>query len=88
MCIDNVKDKCGASRKRSFSEARGVVAWMVTETGQHTLADLARRMNRDPSAFSMLAKKIRMRMANEADFKMKIERMLVSVQSNNSITHA
>jgi len=31
---------------------------------------------------------VRMRMANEADFKMKIERMLVSVQSNNSITHA
>jgi len=32
-------DMCGASRKRSFSEARGVAAWAVSEAGQHTLAD-------------------------------------------------
>jgi len=42
---------------RSFAEVRGVAAWSVSETGQQTLAELARRMHRDPSALSLLAKK-------------------------------
>ncbi len=34
----NVADLCTPGRKRSLAEARGVAAWLVSETEQHTLA--------------------------------------------------
>jgi len=34
----DVADLCSPSRKRSLAEARGVAAWLVSETEQHTLA--------------------------------------------------
>jgi len=33
----DIADLCSVSRKRSFTEARGVATWLVAETGQHTL---------------------------------------------------
>jgi len=81
-------DLRGHSRKRSFAEARGVAAWLVSEIGQHTLTDLARRMHRDPSALSLLVKKTRERAVTDADFRVKINRMKSFMQSNNSLTHA
>ena len=81
-------DLCGPSRKRSFTEARGVAAWLVLEMGQHTLAELARRMNRDPSGLSLLAKKTREKIGRDDVFKKKLERLKLTIQSNNSITQA
>lgn len=81
-------DMCGPSRKRSIAKVRGVAAWLVSEIGQHTLAELARRMHRDPSALSLLAKKTRERAAKDVDFRLKINQIKSSIQSNNSITHA
>lgn len=84
----DVGDLCGPSRKRSFAEARGVAAWLVSETGQHTLAELARCMNRDPSALSLLAKKTREKIGSDEVFKIKLDQLRLTIQSNNSITHA
>ncbi|MDQ6958891.1 MAG: hypothetical protein Q9M24_07275 [Mariprofundaceae bacterium] len=79
---------CGPGRKRSFAVARGVAAWLVSEMGQHTLAELARRMHRDPSALSFLAKKTRERAASDPCFGLKINQIKSAIQSNNSLTHA
>jgi len=83
-----VVELCGPGRKRSFAEARGVAAWLVSEMEQHTLAKLAGRMHRDPSALSLLAKKTRERAANDSGFGLRINQMKSDMQSNNSITHA
>jgi len=83
-----VAEISGPSRNRCYTEARGVAAWLVQEMGHHPLADLARRMNRDPSALSLHAKKIRDRMATDAEFKVKINQIKSDLVSNNSITHA
>lgn len=61
----DLRDLCSVSRKRNLTEARGVAAWLVAETGQHTLAELARCMHRDPSALSLQAKKVRERAMSE-----------------------
>nr|WP_200903945.1 transposase [Mariprofundus ferrooxydans] len=81
-------DLSGPSRKRSFAEARGVAAWLASELGLHPLADLARRLNRDPSALSLLTKKTRERMKNDPEFELKVTRVKLNLSSNNSITHA
>jgi len=68
-----IEDLCGSSRKRSFAEARGIAAWLVAESGQHTLAKLARLVHRDPSALSLQVKKVRDRAMKEAQYRQKIE---------------
>lgn len=84
----DLRDLCSVSRKRNLTEARGVAAWLVAETGQHTLAELARCMHRDPSALSLQAKKVRERAMNEAQFRQKLDKLKSDSLHNNSITHA
>jgi len=83
----DVVDLCSPSRKRRFAEARGVAAWLVTETGQHTLVELARYICRDPSALSQQVKKIRERAGKESGYRQKIENLKVRL-FHNSFTHA
>jgi len=70
-----VVDMCGASRMRLLAEARGVAGWLVAEIGQHKLAELARRMNRDPSGLSLLVKKTRARATMDECFNLKINEL-------------
>ena len=84
----DLRDLCSVSRKRNLTEARGVAAWLVAETGQHTLAELARCMHRDPSALSLQAKKVRERAMKETQFQQKLDKLKSDSLHNNSITHA
>ena len=84
----DLRDLCSVSRKRNLTEARGVAAWLVAETGQHTLAELARCMHRDPSALSLQAKKVRERAMKETQFRQKLDKLKSDSLHNNSITHA
>ncbi len=84
----DITDLCSVSRKRALTEARGVAAWLVAETGQHTLAELARRMHRDPSALSLQAKKVRERAIKETQFRQKIDKIKSELLPCNSIIHA
>jgi len=84
----DIRDLCSVSRKRNLTEARGVAAWFVSETGQHTLAELARCMHRDPSALSLQAKKVRERAMKETQFRQKLDKLKSDSLHNNSITHA
>jgi len=79
---------CGVSRKRCYSEARGVAAWMVTEFANLTLGELAVCMKRDPSALSLQAKKIRERAMGDHPFFIKLQQMKSEIVQNNSIPHA
>jgi len=83
-----IEDLCSSSRKRSLAEARGIAAWLVAESGQLTLAKLAKLVHRDPSALSLQVKKVRERVVNEAQYKQKIEGLKNRLLHNNSITHA
>ena len=65
-------DLYSASRKRNLTEVRGVAAWMVSELGQHTLSELAKRMGRDLSTLSLMVKKIRERVATDHHFMQRI----------------
>jgi len=84
----DIADLCSPSRKRSLAEARGVAAWLVSETGQHTLAELAKCMHRDPSALSLQVKKVRQRVMKETQFRQKIDGIKSKLFHNNSISHA
>jgi len=48
-----IAELTGPSKKRKFSEARGVMAWLVSEMGLSTLVELGRLLNRDPSTLSL-----------------------------------
>jgi len=83
----DIAELCGPGRKRSIAKARGVAAWLVSETDQLTLAELARCMQRDPSALSLLAKKARERAATDLLFQSEINAIKSALIQNNSITH-
>jgi len=81
---------CSPSRNRSCTEARGVVAWLVTEIGLHTLTELAEQMNRSLSAVSLLESKVRERISANKVFEARVARIMSNFRSetaNNSITH-
>jgi len=72
-------------------DTRGVVAWLVTEIGRHTLTELAERMNRSLSAVSLLESKVRERISADKVFEARVARIMSNFRSktaNNSITHA
>jgi len=87
FAIEN-EDITSPCRKRSFSEARGVAAWLVSDLGLCTLAELGRRMSRDPSALSLSVKKTREHMINDHEFELKVQQLRYDLLQNNSITHA
>jgi len=81
---------CSPARNRSYTEARGVTAWVVTEIGRHTLTELAERMSRSLSALSLLEATVRNRIAVDKEFEAKVARIIDGFRpevTNNSITH-
>jgi len=82
---------CSPARNRSYTEARGVTAWVVTEIGRHTLTELAERMSRSLSAVSLLESKMRERIADDKEFEARVARIMSEFTpktTHNSITHA
>ncbi len=47
-----------AGRTHKLSDVRGVIAWLVLESGKLTLTELSQRVNRDISTLSSAAKRI------------------------------
>ena len=43
-------------KDRRFSKVRAIAAWLVLDSGGLTLAELGKRVNRDPSTLSSAAK--------------------------------
>ncbi|TLS67967.1 transposase [Mariprofundus erugo] len=72
---------CGPGRKRLLAQARGVAGWLLLECGQSPLAELARRMKRDPSSLSLMVSKVVERARSDDEFSGKLKFL-----RNNSIT--
>ncbi len=84
----SVSDLCSPSRHRSLTEPRGVVIYLASELGQYTLVELAKHLQRDPSALSLQLKKVRKKVMKEKQFLAKIDAIKSNLSCNNSITHA
>ena len=61
-------DLASPGKYRLFSEARGVAAWLILETGSVTLTALSRFSGRDISTLSAAAKTIRLRAVSDQEF--------------------
>ena len=64
-----------AGRGRRASEVRGVIAWLVLESGKLTLKDLSKRVNRDISTLSSAARKVRVLSKRDAKFAESMEKL-------------
>ena len=61
------RDLAGASRRRLFSEARGVVGYLAVRSGAATLTSLAGHYNRDLATVSRAVRRIELRKASDED---------------------
>ena len=61
-------DLASPGKYRLFSEARGVAAWLILETGSVTLTALSRFSGRDVSTLSAAAKTIHLRAVSDQEF--------------------
>ena len=52
------KELSAAGKNRRVSLVRGVIAWLILESGELTLAELSKRFNRDISTLSSAAKRL------------------------------
>jgi chromosomal replication initiation ATPase DnaA len=59
------KDLKTPGKCRKHSEARGVAAWLLLETGAATLAELSRFTDRDISTLSATAKAVQTRAGSD-----------------------
>ena len=79
-----IAELTGPSKKRRFSEARGVATWLVSEMGLCTLADLGKLLNRDPSTLSLSLKRTKEHMINDHMFELKLRQLKFNLLQSNS----
>ena len=64
-----------AGRGHRVSEVRGVIAWLVLESGKLTLKDLSKRLNRDISTLSSAARRLRVLSKRDAKLSATMEEL-------------
>jgi len=62
------KDLSASGKGRKLSEVRGIVAWLVLESGNSTLVELSKHMGRDTSTLSSAARRLQRR--SKVDLKL------------------
>lgn len=73
-------DLATPGKYRILSEARGLAAWLILETGQGTVAELGKRTGRDVSTLSYAANSLRMRSKSEPALSGKMKALLDEVR--------
>ncbi len=81
------KDLTASGKNRQFSEARGLVAWLILETGNGTIAELARLTGRDASTLSAVARNVRVRAESDQILADRM-RQLINELSGNTLIQA
>jgi putative transposase len=66
----------GGGKERRLSEARGMAAWLVLESGVGTLVQLGRLPGRDPTTLSSAAKRLRRRAQKDLKLAKRMEQLL------------
>jgi chromosomal replication initiation ATPase DnaA len=64
-----------AGRGHRDSEVRGVIAWLVLESGKLTLKDLSKRVSRDISTLSSAARRVRVLSKRDAKLAGGLEKL-------------
>jgi putative transposase len=64
-----------AGRSHRVSEVRGVIAWLVLESGKLTLKDLSKRVNRDISTLSSGARRVRVLSKRDTELSATMEEL-------------
>ena len=70
-------DLAGPSRRRLFSEARGVIGYLARRSAAASLSEVARRFDRDLTTISRAVRRIEDRAAREAGFARRMESQLM-----------
>ena len=65
-----------ARKDHRLSEARGLAAWLVLETGVGTLAELGRVTGRDITTLSSAAKRLQRRAQKDLDLDKRMKEVL------------
>ena len=71
-----------SGRDRRISEARGVVAWLILESGVCTLAELGRITGRDISTLSSAVKRLQKRARKDLSLAATVKALLKAAFSN------
>jgi REP-associated tyrosine transposase len=66
----------GGGRERRLSEARGMAAWLVLESGVGTLVQLGRLTGRDPTTLSSAAKRLQKRAQEDLPLAKRMKQLL------------
>jgi REP element-mobilizing transposase RayT len=66
-------DLSAAGKSHGVSLVRGIIAWLILESGKLTLTELSKRLNRDISTLSSAAKRIFLLSKKDAEMGKKLE---------------
>lgn len=67
------KEVSAAGKNHRVSLVRGIIAWLILESGELTLAELSKRLNRDISTLSSAAKRVFALSNKDAEMGKKLE---------------
>ena len=65
-----------AGKERRLTEARGMTAWLVLESGAGTLVQLGRLAGRDPSTLSSAAKRLQRRAQKDLQLAKRMKQLM------------
>ncbi len=66
----------GGRKERRLSEARGMAAWLVLESGAGTLGQLGRLTGRDPTTLSSAAKRLQRRAQKDLQLAKRMKQLM------------
>jgi hypothetical protein len=70
------KDIATPGKYRRFSEARGMAAWLILETGSGTIAELGKLTGRDATTLSRVARQLQIKAKTDPALAFKWKRLL------------
>lgn len=70
------KDLAAPGKYRNLSEARGVVTWLLLESGQGTIAEISKYLARDSTTLSSAAKRLQIRAKTDQVLAAKMKALL------------
>lgn len=71
-----LKDLAAPGKYRHLSEARGMAAWLLLESGHGTIAELGKYTERDPTTLSSAAKRLQIRAKKDQVLAVKMKELL------------
>jgi len=74
------KDLASPGKNRSLSEARGMAAWLILETGYGTITELGKVTRRDSTTLSKIAKNLQAKAKWDSALSDRMKRLLSELE--------